>query len=270
MRPQVIAATALALVVVVALGAPSAAQERIGFGYSHLRDGNCGRAQRTLVGDYERQSDSLALRGRVRTEPSGGDCRLDAFAYDIRVARFFSVAGGWDATVEFAAREETTAAPYVLAGETGEILLGSDGGALYGAQLPAGTSQTIVAAVGLSRRVGGTRLGAYLNLAPIDWAGHAAGRTVRLSWDTAWRGAYARVAADVGADHFGSVSTGYRYSLDSRFDVGADVTHAWGLAAVDNGAPLSQQIAAATFLRDGPPRDTSTLVSLTVGYRIGG
>ena len=268
-RPIYAAVLAALLVALLALPAPGAAQERIGFGYSHLQDGNCGIAQRTMVGDYSRTSDTLALRGRVRTEPAGGDCRADSFAYDVRIARHFRVGGGVDATVEFAAAEQSTAAPYILADEAGAILLRGDGGALYGAHLPAGSAQTIVAAVGVSVPVSGMRLGAFVNLAPIDWSEHAPGRTVRLAWDGGWRGMYFETAVDVGADHFGSVSTGYRHTLsDSRFDVGADVTHSWGLTAVDNGAPLSQMIAGSAFLRDGPPQDDSTVLSLTLGYRL--
>ena len=261
----------LAALLPLALQAPPAgAQERIGFGYSHLRDGNCDVAQRTMVGDYSRASDALVLRGRVRTEPAGGDCRLDAFGYDVRIARYFQL-GPVDATVEFAASEQTTAAPYVLTDDAGAVLLRSDGNALYGANLPAGSSQTVVAAVGASKSIGGMRLAVLVNLAPIDWAEHPAGRTVRLAWDAGWRGFYTGAAADVGAGHFGAASAGYRHALaGSGFDVGVDVTRRWGLAAVDNGAPLAQLVAGSSFLRDGPPQDHSTTVEVTLGYRLGG
>ena len=263
-----VVAVALAL---AAVATPAGAQERIGFGYSHLRDGNCDVAQRTIVGDYSRTSDTLVLRGRVRTEPAGGDCRLDAFAYDVRIARHFEVGRGIDATVEFAAAEQSTAAPYVLAGDDGQALVRSDGGPLYAANLPAGSAQTIVAAVGVSKLIGPTRLGIFVNLAPIDWSNHSPGRTVRLAWDTYWRGLYLETAADVGADNFGAVSTGYRHALaGSGFDVGIDVTHHWGLAAVDNGAPLVQHVNRSRFMRDGPPQDHSTIVAVTIGYSLGG
>ena len=261
---------AAALAAVLALTATTAgAQERIGFGYSHLSDGNCEAAQRMMLGDYSRTSETLVLRGRVRTEPAGGDCRLDSFAYDVRIARHFQV-GDVDATVEFSAAEQSTAAPYVLAGADGQVLARADGGPVYAAHLPAGSAQTIVAAVGISKLFGPTRVGALLNLAPIDWARHSPGRTVRLAWDTGWQGLYLETAVDVGAETFGSVSTGYRHGLaDSDLDVGVGLTHSWGLAAIDNGAPLVQHVADARFLRDGPARDRSTIVELTLGYRLG-
>ena len=266
---NLVALTAAALALIVATSA--GAQERIGFGYSHLSDGNCGVAQRTMTGDYGLTSETLVLRGSVRTEPAGGDCRLGMFSYDVRIARHFRVAAGFDATVEFAAAEQSTAAPYVLADDRGQTLLRADGGALHAVHLPAGSAQTLTAAVGVSRRMGPARLGVFVNLAPIDWANDAAGRTVRLSWDTGWRGAYLETVVDAGADHFGAISTGYRHALaDSKIDVGIGVTHRWGLAAIDNGAPPMQHIDRSLFMRDGPPQDHSTIFAVTVGYSISG
>ena len=262
--------SATAAILGALLVAPAAAQERIGFGFSQVSDGNCPTTQQTLTGAYERTSDELVLRGRVRTAPAGGDCRVDSFSYDVRIARYFSV-GEVDTTVEFAAAQESTAAPYVLADEAGRVLLRGDGGALYGANLPAGAAQTVVAAVGLSKVWSGMRFGGLVNLAPIDWAEHAPGRTMRLTWDAGWRGLFATAGVDVGAAHFGSVAGGYRHALaGSNFDVGAAVTHRWGLSAVDNGAPLTQTIAGSWFLRDGPPQDNSTIFEVTLGYTLGG
>lgn len=264
---RIVAATIMGTLL---LAAPVAAQERIGFGFSHISDGNCPSVQQTMSSSYERTSDTLVLRGRVRSAPAGGDCRVDSFAYDVRIARYFAV-GGVDATVEFAAAEESTAAPYVLTRASGHVIRRPDGGALFGTSLPAGSAQTIVAAVGLSRVWNGMRFGALVNLAPIDWAEHAAGRTMRLTWDADWRGLYSAVGVDAGAANFGAVSAGYRRALaDSNFDIGAGVTHRWGLSAVDNGAPLTQMIEGSHFLRDGPPQDTSTTIEVTLGYTLGG
>ena len=246
------------------------AQERIAIGWSALQDGNCPIQQRVVTGEYGRTSDAMLVRGFVRTSPAGGDCRLDAFSYDVRVARDFS-AGPVDATVEFSASETSTGAPYVLANEDRRVLTRGDGGALFGSTLPAGSAQTIVAAVGVSRQMGVLRLGAGVNLAPIDWADHDAGRTIRITWDLDWRGVYAEGSVDAGAAHFGVARAGYRHGLgDSAFELGAGVTRRWGLAAVDNGAPAIQRVADAVFLRDGPPQSTATLFDVTIGYRLGG
>ena len=78
----------IAIAFALLLGAPTAeAQERLAFGYSHLNDGNCGIAQKTMVGGYSLTSEDVILRGNVRTAPAGGDCRLDSFSYDVRIAR---------------------------------------------------------------------------------------------------------------------------------------------------------------------------------------
>jgi hypothetical protein len=257
-------------VIAIACGLGSAAaQERIGFGYSAMADGNCGNLQRTLAAEYGSTSDVQTVRGLVRSEPSGGDCRVESFAYSVRVARYFEIEGV-DATVEFSAAQETVAAPYVLAASDGRVLLRGDGGALYGTNLPAGSAQTVVAAAGVSRRWGILRVGALVNLAPTEWVDAPAGRTVRLTWDAEHRGVYVEGAFDKGTRSFGVLSTGYRHSLaDSPFDVSAGVTVRWGLTSVDNGAPLSQRIAGASFLRDGSPQDHSVITAVTLGYRLG-
>lgn len=264
---QVLSIAAVLMLAGVA-AAPVEAQERIGFGYSVLSNGDCPRQQRTITAEYDSTSDVQLVRGDIRSAPAGGDCRVDSFAYSVRVARYFAV-GGVDATVEFSASEETLAAPYVLADEAGNVLLRGDGRALFGSNLPAGAAKTIVAATGVSRRLGVVRLGVLVNLAPIDWAYHAPGRTVRLTWDADYRGAYMEGAWDRGADSFGVVSTGYRHALgESRFDISAGVTYRWGLSAVDNGAPYLQHIAGSAFIRDGPPQDHSVVTAVTVGYRL--
>ena len=263
-----LALAALTAVLLVPVAATAQTTERIGIGYSYLSDGNCAVSQRTMVGEYERTSDVLVLRGRVRAEPAGGDCRVDSNTYAVRIARYFSLSHV-DVSVEFAASEQTTAAPYVLTDGHGSVLPRADGGALFGTTLPAGASQTVVGAIGLSRTTHGVRMGAAFNLAPIDWALHAPGRTVRLTLDTEHRGVYVETAIDVGASHFGSLSTGYRHSLaETNLDVGIGSTLTWGLAAIDNGAPMMQDIAGAMFLRDGPPQGHSAVFEVTLGYRI--
>ena len=270
MRRTLAAAVVMAAALVLS-ASPSLAQEhRIGVGYSVLNDGGCSIAQKTLTADYSSNTKSQALRGRIRSAPAGGDCRLESFAYDVRLAHYFDVKAV-DATVEFSAARETTAAPYVLADESGAVLLRNDGNALFATTLPAGSAQTVVAAVGVSRRMGPVRLGILANLAPIDWARHADGRTVRLTWDAELRGVYLEGSVDQGADSFGVVSTGYRFGLaESPFDVSAGIVYRWGLNAVDNGAPGFQDIAGAPFLADGAPQDHSLITAVTVGYRIGG
>lgn len=258
---------ALAVAVLMLFPGPLSAQERVGIGYTLVDDGNCTQAAGTLTAEYERSSDALDVRGMLRVEPSGGDCRQDALSYDVSAARYFA-AGAVDVAVEFGANEQAAAAPYALAGADGSIIPRADGGALFGTNLPAGSATTIIGAIGLSRSFGPMRVSGGVNLVPVDWMHHDPGRTIHLAagFD---RGGFALDASiDAGAAHFGEASAAYRLALDgnSPFDVGIGLVYRWGIGAIDNGAPLMQLVNDARFARAGPPRDDSLLVSFTLGY----
>ena len=264
------AMAALAAVASLLVAGPSAAQERVGIGHTMVDDGNCTQAAHTLTAEYERSSDALDVRGMLRFEPSGGDCRQEALSYDVSAARYFA-AGAVDIAVEFGASEQAAAAPYALAGADRRIIPRADGNALFGTNLPVGSATTIIGAIGLSRSFGPMRVSGGVNLVPVDWMHHDPGRTFHLAagFD---RGGFALDASiDAGAAHFGEASAAYRLVLDdSRFDVGIELVYRWGIGAVDNGAPLVQLVNDARFVRAGPPRDDSLLVSITLGYSPGG
>ena len=258
----------LMFVFALALGFANA-QERVGVGYGLVSDGNCAVGQHTLVATYDRPGDTLAARGQVRSEPAGGDCRQAALSYDVFVARYFQAPGaGVDLVIEFGAAEQNAAAPYALIDANGNILLRPDGNALFSPNLPAGAAQTIIGSLGVSKKLGDTRLGVGANLVPIDWATGRSSRTVHITGEWSRGGFLADGSFDIGSDSFGEARGGYRHDVDEHFDVGVGLTFRWGIAAIDNGAPLHQTIAGTRFVRAGPPRDTALMFEVTLGYRL--
>ena len=259
----------ISLLLLFTLTFPAAAQssERVGFGYSLASDGGCPETRHSLMAGYDLEWEALEVRGKVRSRPSGGDCRRDSISYSISAARFFPTGAGFDAEVKFLASRTAASAPYNLS-DGSRVLLRPDGGALFTANIPAGTADTVVGALGVSRKFGRLgRFGAGWNLVPVDWAGHEPGRTVHLSHGFEWEGVYADSTIDLGADRWGTVSVGYRRNLDQdRLDVGVGVSWRWGLAAVDSGAPAIQRIAGSPFLLAAPPRDDALFFEVDLGY----
>ena len=268
MRARCVTAALVAALALFIAG-PAPAQQRVGIGHTMVDDGGCTEAAHTLTAEYERQSDALDVRGMLRVEPSGGDCRQEALSYDVSAAKYLA-AGAVDVAVEFGASEQAAAAPYALSGADGSILARADGGALFGTNLPAGSARTIIGAIGLSRSFGPMRVSGGVNLVPVDWMHHEPGRTVHLAagFD---RGGWALDASiDAGAAHFGEAAAAYRLALaETRFDVGIGLVYRWGIGAIDNGAPDVQLVNDSPFVRAGPPRDDSVLVSVTLGYSPG-
>ena len=260
----------VAVMVFLALVVSARAGERIGVGYAMVDDGNCAINAHSLVAEYDLEGEDLEVRGRVRTEPSGGDCRKEAISYDVFVARYFAVFGdSIDAFVEFGANEQSAAAPYALTDKSGNVLLRSDGRALFSTNLPAGSSKTIIGAFGLSKDFGAVRLGAGTNLVPVDWAGHDLGRTLHLTTGLDLGDFDVDSVVDVGASHFGKVSASYRHGLrGSRMSVGVGVSYYWGIARIDNGAPMIQYIKDSRFARVGAPRNDSLVISMTLGFSL--
>ena len=260
----------VAVMVLLAMAVSAMADERIGVGYAMVDDGNCAINAHTLTAEYDREGEDLEVRGRVRTEPSGGDCRKESISYDVFVARYFGVFGdSIDAFVEFGANEQSAAAPYALTDESGNVLLRSDGRALFSTNLSAGSSKTIIGAFGLSKDFGALRLGAGTNLVPVDWADHDSGRTLHFTAGLDVGDFDFDSSVDVGASHFGQVSTSYRHGLDgSRMDVGVGVSYYWGIGMIDNGAPAIQYITDSRFARVGAPRNDSLVVSITLGFSL--
>lgn len=262
------AMAALAAAVLMLFPPPTAAQERVGIGYTMVDDGSCSQAGNTLTAEYDRESDSVDVRGMVRVAPSGGDCRQEQVSYDVGVTLYPVQSSVVDVALELGVNEQSASAPYALADMYGSILLRGDGGALFATNLPAGSARTIIAAVGLSREVGPVRITGGFNLVPVDWAMYESGHSVRLGAGYDIGGFNADASADFGAyANFGEVSAGYRHALEgSRFDVGIGLVYRWGIGAIDNGAPLMQLVNDSPFVRAGPPRDDSLLLNLTLGW----
>ena len=253
---------------VVLVSSQLAAQGRVSIGYGLTDDGNCERVQQSVMTGYSLGLDWMSADAQVRTEPAGGDCRQDSLSYDVAVSRFFSIPRtGLDFVVKFAASEQSAAAPYDLVNQLGDVITRADGGALFSTRLPAGRAQTVVGVIGVSRQFGAARFGAGINLVPVQWARHADSRTGHFDASAEWRGLDVGFAVDIGHGSYGSARAGYRVPLDrEKFDLGIEVHHRWGIGALDNGVPLQQTVAGAPFLLSGPPRDTATVIAVSLGY----
>ena len=259
----------MVLVTIWGLAPRAPAESRVGLGYAALSDGTCPRTQQTVMASYDHESDDLEVRGKVRTEPAGGDCRLDTLSYEVFAARYFGVYdGAVDAMVKFGAAEQSTGAPYALA-DAGGVIPRPDGGALFSTNLPAGMAKNVIGVVGLSKAAGVWRGGGGFNFVPIDWSRHSPGRTLHLDLGVDWRGLDAHAQVDVGAASFGRAFGGYRRKLDhDRLDVGFGLTWMWGLDALDNGAPPVQRIRQAQFVRAGAPQGEALIFEISLGYRL--
>ena len=103
----------LALVAVLFAGsaiADDATEDRLSVSYAYNNDGSCPEAGHTVASEYLRSSPNMDFHGRVRTAPSGGDCRVDGLSFDVGGERRFPV-GGWYAVAKFGAERHSTAAP---------------------------------------------------------------------------------------------------------------------------------------------------------------
>lgn len=218
---------------------------------SHVDDGGCSDAAVVAEAEYSRTGGPLEATASVRTAPSGGDCRRDATAYRFDVERAFALGGsGWDAIAKFVAAEHAVAAPYGLVDEAGALIARADGGPLFATLLPAGTAQTVIAAIGVSRSTPIGEIDFALNLVPVDWAVHEDGRTLHLGW-TQRAGAFAfGLGVDVGEETFGDFRVTW-----SRGNAQCKFEHAWGLGTIDAGVPAVQTVAGAPFALQGDPRD---------------
>ena len=243
------------------------AEDRIGFGYALVDDGTCGVTQHTLTAEYDREGEDLEVRGRVRAEPAGGDCRKETISYDVLAVRYFELEGGIDAFAEFGASEQSVGATYDLADPAGMVFLRPDGNALFSTNLPAGSAKTVIGALGLSKDFGALRIGGGYNLVPVDWANHEPGRTAHLTTGLDLGRFDLDASVDIGASHFGEVSAHYRHTLDgSRMSFGWGLSYYFGIGEIDSGAPGTQYIRGSRFNLAGPPRNDSLVVSMTLGF----
>ena len=141
--------------------------ERVSLSYSHNDDGSCPQMGHVVEAAYARDGEVLDVDAFVRTAPAGTDCTREGLSYGLNVERSFPVGGGWDAVATFGASRQSTSATYALEGWDGAAHL------VPQASLPAGAAETLVAAFGVSREVGGFDLTVGLNVVPVDFVGES-------------------------------------------------------------------------------------------------
>ena len=243
-------------------------EERLGFRWDYLDDGGCPVASNAVSGTYDRESEVYDVHAMVRTQPSGGDCRVQATAYTVQVERRYAIRGGWEAVAKFGADRRSVAAPYAIVDSAGRILARPDGGPSDPVTLPAGSAETLGGYLGVSRTFGDLRATAAVNVVPVDWSTEpdSIAAHIAASYDL---GDFLDVdaSADIGRDWYGSARASWRRSVAGRIGVEVSGGYAWGLTSVDAGVPVSQTFAALPVTLQGPARDTSFFagVGVTIG-----
>ena len=242
------------------------------FSYLNTDDGSCEEIIPDVSGEFNYDDSDLIVYGRVRTGASGGDCTQESLSYTVDAEYHFELDHGWSAITKFSADKRSSSAGYaeLEAGEDSPIRTRADGGAFLPITLPAGAAETVGAYLGVSRNfaVGGGNLQIDLagNVAPVDWADAEDSRAVHIALsldDIEVLGGAVEIdyAIDVGEDSYGDARISWTRGL-----LNLGVQYAFGLNAVDNGAPPKQEILGRWYGQPSAPQDTSLTTS--IGVRI--
>ena len=253
---------AFVLLAVFLYSSPASADvERLSVSYEYTDDGSCGdKPGNTIQGAYRLASATLDVYGSARTNPSGGDCRVDSLSYTIEVEKRFRVNALVSAMAKFGADERSSAAPYALVDGMDMVLTRPDGGASNPLVLPAGSTKTIEGVFGASFDVGMLNIDLGYNLVPADWADGSEGTAFHAAASTlvgVLGGELdATVAFNKGNGAYGDARvTWSRSFMDSAWGAQVGATYAWGLNELDNGAPETQMFAGLPTKRQGAPQD---------------
>ena len=254
----------------------------LSIGASLRDDGGCSKIAQRATARFVRESARLDVLADVSSAPSGGDCRQTSTSFGVQIKSFWPAWGDWDVQGEFAAAENAVGATYALEDSSGAVLLRPDGMALFATTLPAGSAKTVVGAVGVSREfefpalvAAGAdsdwtmRIGAGVNVAPIDWADGTSSRTGRftLGLDAGRFDLDVSFDSDVGDNYFGSANARYVFGLGERVDLEAWAGLDWGLNSLDGGEPAVQEIEGAMFRLAGAPQGVAWGGGVSVVFR---
>lgn len=257
------------------------ADESLAFSYAYRDDGGCPDPGHTVSGEYSRDVGAMDVSAYARTAPSGGDCRTDSLSYNVGVSRSFATFGGFDAVAAFGADKRSTSALYALADGSGAVMARADGGPYFPATLPAGAAETVTASLGLGRQLTDSlsvRLGA--NVVPVDWADHEDGRTLDLAAGLKLPdpfgflggepgGVEFDLSVNAGAEVFGDAVLKWEKPIAGGLNVRASARYAFGLDALDDGAPGTQTVNGAPFVKLGAPQDDSLVFEVGVSFDLG-
>lgn len=226
---------------------------------AHLDDGGCADPALIAQVGYLHSAGPREARATVNVDPAGNDCRQRDVEYDLNVSHAVSLQAGWNLVFKAQAAERAVSAAYELLGEDGQVLTRPDGGALFSPLLPAGAARTVGAIASLGRDTPLGRIRVGYNAVPIAWAMYDAGTTMHVSWQAAAGEFTFGVDVDAGEATFGDARIGW-----SRGPAQCSIQYAWGLSAIDAGAPAEQLVDGAMFRLGGPARDDSARVGCGV------
>ena len=132
--------------------------------------------------------------------------------------------------------------------------------------------ETVGAVVGASRTYGPLQVDLGVNFVPTDWTGRKDGRTIHsaLSVDLG-RGFDYDFAIDVGRDYFGDSSLCYTTTVFGEDGLGfrGCARYAFGLGAVDDGAPPTRRVGETVFIKTTPPSNTAFTMTIGVTWTFG-
>jgi len=250
-----------------------ATEDRLSVSYAYVDAGDCPEPGHTVVSEYLRSSPDTDFHARVRTAPSGGDCRVDGLSFAVGGERRFPVAG-WYAVAKFGASRQSTAAPYAIVDAQGDVLTRPDGGPSDPVVLPAGAAETILGSLGFGRDLGFAAVEAAVNFVPTDWADGTAGRTIHFGASSGFDvtvplpggpglevAVDAHFSVDVGNDAFGEFAVSATTGI-----LRAAVRHSFGLDVLDAGVPATQTFAGLPAVALGAPQAHSTSVEVGASW----
>ena len=245
----------------VVLSTTAHAEETLSVYLSHVDDGGCSVAARTVQVSYLRTGDGLEASADVLTAPNGGNCEARSTAYGLELEVPYNM-GDWDAIAKFVADERPAGATYVLTDGMGTVLTRGDGGALFPTQLPV-LVKNVGAIVGVSRAFGNVELDLGANAVPVDWADGDVGHTLHMGLSASAGPFDIRANIDTGSDVFGDLSVAWSHGIATcRAD------YAFGLDTLDAGVPGVRSVRDATFVLAGPPKSTRTSAGCGLTWKV--
>ncbi|WP_419917501.1 hypothetical protein [Candidatus Poriferisocius sp.] len=243
-----------------------AGEHRLDLAFSVADDGSCSEATETISLTYDYAGDRLDAYGKVRQAPSAGDCRTQGLAYTVDLAPSFDCGTfgyvEWECVAKLSADRHTLHAQYALANGTRR----ADGRPMYLVTLPAGSIETVTAALGATATIGWLEVTLAVNTLELDWADGSSGRTLHAAVSTEFPllGGSLELAADVDADGdhaFGSARSVWR---SGRLYVG--LFYDFGLLEGLSDAPETMKWYGEDVVYQGPGQDTATRLEVGVTF----
>ena len=275
LNPVTAAALCSLAVLLITMPPAALAAERVTLSYTAAADGSCDGLLHTLVADWTYEAPGLDVDARVRTAPSAADCETSGLSYRVATARRFGALPGRGIDVLFraAAMRQSVTGLYAEVDAAGAILRRADGRPAYVHARPAGSVESLEAALGLSWAVADSvRLDFAGHLVPFDWSdgtrGHAAHVGFHAGTALPWGRAELSATADIGRHALGSTRAEWVLPAVAGFALSTSVTHDVGLDALAADAAAFADVNGRPVALTGPPRGSATTLALGLSRSI--